>query len=256
MERKLEFFKGVVQFDTELEGEKSKFPIFYYDASSITGIFPARVGKLRKILPKKEYHPLTIFPGIGAIAITAFEYRDTDIRPYNELSISVPISYKSRCCVPAVKLLSYLLRREFHVYIHHLPVTTKIALDGGVIVYNYPKFIAQIDFERDDRNVRVKLIDKGSLILCLEGKKIKADKTVKMRYVTYPVKDRNAQHADVLVNAINFGSSRNSSDLSLELGEEHPISKELQDLLISKRPLQYQYIPKFQSILYGPNRLE
>lgn len=256
MEREIEFFKGVVQLDAELQGEKAKFPIFYYDASSITGIFLAKLSKLRKIMPKKEYYPLPILPGIGLLAITTFEYRDTDIRPYNELSISIPMSYKSRPIIPAVRMLSSLSKNEFHVYIHHLPVTTKIAFDGGVVVYNYPKFIAQIDFEEKDDGVYVKLIDKGNLILSMNGKKIKADKSQKMRYVTYPVKDGNAQHADVLVNAINFGLSFNPSHLSLELGKEHPIAKELQDLIIYKKPIQYQYIPKFQAILYGPSRLE
>lgn len=256
MERNIEFFKGVVQLDAELSGEKVKFPIFYYDASSITGIFLAKVSKLRKIMPKKEYYPITIFPSVGLVAITALEYRDTDIRPYNELSISIIMTYKSRPFIPAVLLLSFFLKQEFHAYIHHLPVTTKVALDGGVIVYNFPKFIAQIDFKEKDDGVYVNLIDKGSHILSMKGKKIKADKCQKMRYITYPVKDGNAQHADVLVNAIKFGMSLNPSDLSLELGKEHPIAKELNDLLIFKKPIQYQYIPKFQAILYGPNRLE
>ncbi len=256
MERDMEFFKGVIQVETELEGQKAKFPVFYYDASSITGIFLAKKSKLKKLLPKAEYHPLTIAPGVGLLAITAFEYRDTDINPYNEVSISIPISYRSRPKLPGVKLLSSLFKNEFHVYIHHLPVTTKIALDGGIIVYNYPKFLAQIDFEKKEDGIYVRLLEDKRLILSMKGKKINAQKRNKFRYITYPVKDGNAQHADVLINAINFGISLNPSDLKLELGKEHPIAKELEDLLIFKKPIQYQYIPKFQAILYGPSRLE
>jgi len=88
------------------------------------------------------------------------------------------------------------------------------------------------------------------------AKKIKAEKSQVMRYVTYPVKDGKAHHADVLLNAINFGFSFNPSHLTLELGKEHKIAKELQDLIIYKKPIQYQYIPKIQAILYGPSRLE
>lgn len=256
MERDREFFKGIYQIETEFDGEKAKFPLFYYDASSITGMFLASASKLRKILPKKEYHPLTILPGIGMIAITAFNYRDTDIKPYNELSISIPISYQSRSFIPATKMLSCFLRSEFHVYIHHLPVTTKIALDGGVIVYNYPKFIGNIEFEEREKEIYVKLEEKNELILTMVAKKIKAEKSQVMRYVTYPVKDGKAHHADVLLNAMNFGFSFNPSHLQIELGKNHKIAKELNELIIYKRPFHYQYLPKFQSILYGPNRLE
>lgn len=256
MERNMEFFKGVFQLDAELSGEKVKFPVFYYDNSAITGIFLARVSKLRKIMPSKNYYPLTVLPGVGLIAITAFEYRDTDIKPYNELSISIPMSYKSRPFIPATKMLSSLFKDEFHVYIHKLPVTTKLALDGGVILYNFPKFLAQINFEQKGDEVSVKLMEKDSFILSMKAQKIKTDKSKKMRYVTYPVKDGNPQHADILINAINFGISYNPTLLSLELGNEHPIAKELNEIIIYKKAIQYQYIPSFQAILYGPSRLE
>lgn len=256
MERDMAFFKGVFQIESDFDGTKIKFPVFYYDASSMTAIFYARASKLREILPKKEYHPLTIFPGVGMVAITVFAYRDTDINPYNELSISIPLSYRRHSLIPVKGIISQFRRREFHVYIHHLPVTTQIALDGGVIVYNYPKFLARIEFEKGDEKIQALLEEKGELILKLRGKKIPAEKSMMMRYVTYPVKEGKAQHADVLINAKKFGYSFSPSAAQLELGEKHPIARELKKVLISRKVVQYQYTPEFQSILYAPSRLE
>jgi hypothetical protein len=41
----------------------------------------------------------------------------------------------------------------------------------------------------------------------------------------------------------------------LELGERHPIARELDRLLVSKRSLQYEYVPQFEGILHGPEHL-
>lgn len=256
MDRDMLFFKNVSQVDTVFNGEPAKIPVFYYDTTALTGIFLAKMSALKKMMPKKEYHPAPVFPGVGALAITCFQYRDTDIRPYNELSISIPMTYKCRSCVPSSALLRSLFRNEFHVYIHHLPVTTQIALDGGVSVYNYPKFLATIDFEEKDGKTVVTLAENGDLIFRLYAQKIPANASKTIRYVTYPVKDDCAQHADVLVNAKKFGQTFNPSAMRIELGDQHPIAKEVGGALLGRRPMMYQYIPESQSILYGPNRLE
>jgi len=256
MERDTSFFRNVFQIEADFKGEPAKVPVFYYDATAITGIFYAKASVLRRFMPKKEYHPLTILPGVGTIAITCFEYRDTDIRPYNEISISIPMSYKCRSWIPGVKMLAGLRRNEFHVYIHHLPVTTEIALNGGVIVYNYPKFLSTIDFEHSDRMITVTLAEKGETILKIHAEKIPTGMSKVFRYVTYPVKDDRAQHADILLNAKKFGQTFNPKYLRLELGDTHRISKELKEAIIWNKPLLYQHMPEFQSILYGPCRLE
>jgi hypothetical protein len=76
-----------------------------------------------------------------------------------------------------------------------------------------------------------------------------------MRHISYPVKEGFIQETNILADAKKFASSFNPFHLSLKLGKNHKIARELNGLLISKRPIQYQYIPKLQMILYGPNRL-
>ena len=256
MERDMSFFKNVYQVDGDFGGEPAKIPVFYYDGTTITGIFPAKMSALKKFMPKSTYHPAPLFPGVGAVAVTCFEYRDTDIRPYNEISISIPITYGSPSLVPAANLLSGLMKNEFNVHIHHLPVTTQIALDGGVNVYNYPKFLSTIEFAEQGGDITVTLAQDGDLILRVIAKKIPARDAKTYRYVTYPVKDDCAQHADVLVNAKQFGQTIAPNSLRIELGESHPIAGELKGALLAKSALIHQYAPEFQAILYGPSRLE
>jgi hypothetical protein len=252
----MRFFADVVQVDTEFNGEPAKIPVFYYHATAMTAIFCARMSVLKGLMPKQTYFPCPALPGVGVVAITCFEYHDTDIRPYNELSISIPMTYRRRSYVPGAALLSSLRANEFHVFIHHLPVTTKIALDGGVVVYNYPKFLSTIQFEEANGQTTVTLAEGDEVILRLTAPKIPTSTSKVLRYVTYPVKGARAQHADVLMNAKRFGMNVLPKHVQLELGENHPIARELSRAILWRRPILYQYMPECQTILYPPNCLE
>lgn len=256
MERDMRFFGDMMQIDADFNGEPAKMPVFYYDATAFTGIFLARMSALKQFMPEKPFFPCPVFPGVGVIAITCFQYRDTDIRPYNEISVSIPMTYRHRSFLPGAALISALRDDEFHTYVHRLPVTTKIALDGGVIVYNFPKFLSSIDFEEEDGRMVVTLKENGELIFKMTAAKIAAPTSKTVRYVTYPVKNNCAQNTNVLINAKKFGMSLNPKSVQLELGENHAIANELNGALLWRRPILYQYLPECQAILYPPNRLE
>ncbi len=66
-------------------------PVFYYDGGSRTAMFPARYRALQALMPEPRYVPARVAPGIGVLAISCLEYRDTDIHPCNEPSISIAL---------------------------------------------------------------------------------------------------------------------------------------------------------------------
>ncbi len=251
-----DFFKGIVQWEFKKEGLEGNFklPVFYYDNTSVTAIYTASTSKVRKYLPHPDMNPVELFPGRCLVGFTAFEYRKTDINPYNEFSISVPISFGKKSWV-GIGVLGQMLKRRFTVYIWHLPVTTEIARFGGVELYGYPKFIANIDFKESGDFIECKLQEGEEHILTLRGKKLKTSKEKEMKYTTYSIKDGIPLVANVLVNPIEFAQSVNPSSAELQIGEDHPICKELKDIELGKYPVFYQYIPLNEAILFGPRNL-
>lgn len=256
MGRDLEFFKNVFQVEGKFGDEPGKLPIFYFDGTIITGFFLARKSALKKMMPKSSYYPVSVAPGVGVIAITCFEYRDTDIKPYNEISVAIPITYGAPSLIPAASLIAGMKKNQYSGYIRHLPVTTKVALRGGVDVYNYPKFLSGIEFEDRGGETVVTLSENGETIFTTYSKNIPATGQGTFRYITYPVKDDCAQQADALVNAKKFGQSMAPGGMRIELGENHAIAEELRGALIGRKSIMNQYAPEFQSILYAPVRLE
>lgn len=256
-----ELFRGVKQFEfpspagaAHLGKASFLVPVYYYDNSSLTLIHTASTARVRPYLPDPRMHPLELTPGRCLVAFTAFEYRKTDIDPYNEFSIAILINF-DKAVIPGLSVLRQLLGNVFHAYVWHLPVTTEIARYGGVELYGYPKFIADIAFTRTGGQVECTLSENGRLVLRLLGRELPAGPGKTVRFKTYPVKDGITLCGNVYTRHVRFAESRRRADSGLTVGTDHPISAELRGIELSEKPLVYQYSAENESILFGPHNL-
>lgn len=250
------FLDGIVQ--TELPmiefNRMGRLPVFYYDNSSMTAAFLASTKEVRKLLPDPDMHPLEVFPGRCVVTFSAFEYRDSDIDPYNEFSIGFLISHGKKR-LPSVQLLKEYIKNSYQAYVWQLPVTTEIARWGGVELYGFPKFIADIDFTRKQKTLSCTLSHNGKHVLTLEGKVLKTTKKEKpLRYRAYSTIKNKPLCANVYTNPIEYGQSLLPNSAKLTLGE-HEIAQRLRTLKLSKFPIMFQYCPKNELALFGPRNL-
>jgi hypothetical protein len=251
------FFEGVCQVELTYAGKTSAMPVFYYEGSAMTALFAARLRALRRLLPDPRFVPARLAPGLGVVGVSAFEYRDTDLGPYNELAISVVLDDPSHVWnAPGRALARGLRHRQVHAYVHHLPVTTEIARVGGVDFYGYPKFIAAIDFAEEDGRTSCRLAEGDTHILTLRGERITARRRQEMQFFSHLWMDRQPQSSEFKLNARELGMTSRLGAAELELGDaKHPIASELARLLVGRRAFHYQRIPSFEGILYGPDHL-
>jgi Acyl-CoA dehydrogenase, N-terminal domain len=56
-------------------------------------------------------------------------------------------------------------------------------------------------------------------------------------------------------SASAMGVSLSPRSATLQLGERHPIAREPAGLIVGRRPIQYQYLERFEGILYGPEHI-
>lgn len=256
-----DLFKGIKQFEfpapeTARHLKKPSFlvPVYYYDNTSMTAIYTASTARVRPYLPDPRMHPLELGPGRCLVAFTAFEYRKTDIDPYNEFSIAVLINF-DRPAIPGLSVLRQLLSKAFHAYVWHLPVTTEIARYGGVELYGYPKFIADITFTCADGHIECTLADNNRRILTLRGKQLPTRPGKVVRFKTYPVKDGITLCGNVYANHLSYAESYGGSNVALSIGAEHPICTELRSIDLSDKALLYQYSAANEAVLFGPHNL-
>ncbi len=250
------FFEHVRQIDIEIGGQPGKIPTFYYDGASMTAMFPARYRKLRELMPDRRYVPARLAPGLGVLAITCFEYRDTDIGPYNELAIAIPLNEPYfRANLPGRALIEAVRMGQQHALIRHLPVTTNVALRGGVDFFSFPKFIAQIDYTETEGERRCRMAEGEEHILTFRGKQIGAPRGQQTDFFCHLWMDGQPQTAQFKVNQPQVGSTWRRDAAVLELAERHPVAVELRELLVSLKPLEYEYNPRLEGILFGPEHV-
>jgi hypothetical protein len=256
MSRQSAFFEGVSQVNATLAGEEAKLPIFYYDGTAQTAVFPARLGAVRRWLPDKRLVPARLAPGLGAVGVTCFEYRDTDIGPYNELAITVILKDpRLGANLPGRALLTGLRDKQLHAWVHHLPVTTEIARAGGVELYNYPKFVGSIDFDERASRRTCRLGEGDERILTLEGPLLETSRSGEVQLFSHLWMDRQPQSSEFKLNVLAGGLSLRPGAARLELGERHPIARELASVLVSRHSFYYELMTPFEGILYGPEHL-
>lgn len=251
--RSSRFFDGVHQMQVPLGDRQLKVPVFYYDGSAMTGVFPARLSALRRWMPDRRFSPARLAPGVGAVTVTCFEYRDTDIDPYNELAIAVPLNMPShRANVPGRALLGAARSGQYDIFVHHLPVTTELACRGGIEFYNYPKFVASIDYREDARTRSCRLAEGAGEILTMTLDRPRGGSSAEIQLFCHLYQDRQPQGAEFKIHASQLAQTLTPGAARLELGREHPIARELAAALISNRSIAAAWAPRIEGILYGP----
>lgn len=249
-----DFFSGIKQWEFERDGIKGKLPCFYYDTSSFTAIYTASTKAVRQLLPRPEMRPVEMLPGKCLVSFTAFEYKKTDIDPYNEFSIAFLITYGS-IQIPLITPALQTLRRRITAYVWQLPVTTEIARKGGVEMYGYPKFIADIEFERTETEITCKVSEKGKKILALHGKILPTRREKVTHITTYSVIDGIPLRTNIHINPIEFAMTTDKNAAQIEFGGNHQIAETLKDIELSSKPVGYQFSPKNQAILFPGRNL-
>lgn len=247
------FFKDTPRNILDMAGEPLEFPILYYDFRTVMATFTAKTSGLKRLLPHDNFRPIEIRPGRGMLGIIALEYCDTSIGPYNEIAIIIPCKFPPKFAFPGFSAISMMLKKIFPVYIHHLPVTTEIALKAGIHFWNYPKFLAEITFQDYDRALEVTLREENNLILRILAQKLPLKKSGPIETHTYSVKEGTVMHTLIDMQAPRHGTAMMGSCAELELGE-HPISKELVDLQLSRSPRSGIYGEGMMGKLYAPDK--
>lgn len=251
------FFSPYRQEEIAFRRFKGKSPLFYRDVHWMGAVFSADARKVQEALPDRQYRPLLIAPKTALAAIHCVEYRDCDIGPYNEVSLSIPIRDPAFAAAPSAwTLLTALLKRRYHAYVKELPVSTEAALYGGIDFFNYPKYLADISFRETAAHRICTLRDKESmdLILEFEGRKIAAKKSRApldvLTFDTYPRKENRTYRARMLLNLKEAAESYPVASSPVRIGR-HPRAELFRKLGLG-RPLQYVFAPKCEAILFMP----
>jgi hypothetical protein len=236
-------------------------PARYPNNEAFMGIFGADIDKVRALLPSEDLHPVRLTAGRAAIAVSAMYFPLDIIRgsdgkaatgpAYGEMSIAALCTFRSEA-PPFLPLAGLPLRDEWQlgVFFLHLPVTSIEAWEAGRIVWNAPKFVADMDFELGPDALAATLEENGQRILRLVTRRGGITRRDNNPLIWFAPKDGKLLRSRCEVDGvqqlrIGKGAGR------LELGD-HPIADELRWMGIDTKPMAVQTYLRHSLVLPAP----
>ncbi len=239
------FFEGISQTAVKVGPYNTFYPVFYRDTAHMAVFMIAPLEKIRSILPSKRMHPFRLTPWHGMVTMSASQHKESDIGLYNGVNIGVPFVLDK--ATPVFTGILHKAPEVPMIYVPYLAVNTEIARVTGIELANNPGFLAEVQFEEDDKWIHCVVNADGANILKLSGRKINLRKFPRQRFYPVTVKDNRLLRSEYNFSESDTGVSKKSSDVRLEFGD-HPMGLKLKELNLGK-VLQYQYCPSEQAIL-------
>ncbi|KTG18731.1 acetoacetate decarboxylase (ADC) [Pseudoalteromonas sp. XI10] len=253
----LSWFKTIKKQKVDM-GFESYSPNFYYKNSKITAVFSADLDMLTSLIPAsvlEHVEPISLWPGRGLVAITAYAYHYCDNDTYNELAISVITTKPGSWNLGAISLLNNQWNDDFWGVVLKLPVDTELARVRGVVGYNLPKWTTKISYKNTPKTLTFSLFDNATNQpdVIITGKKL-SDESTDEKFVRNSFMNHNQQGQLTTGYADNrylrYASSTSDEDVSLEL-HQGELSQFIRSLDLGSM-IKYEYVPDFQSALYAP----
>ncbi|WP_371227931.1 acetoacetate decarboxylase (ADC) [Pseudomonas sp. QE6] len=256
----LSWFKGLTKTKVDI-GFESYSPNFYYRNSRVTAVFTADIEKLKALMPAEvleKVQPLQVWPGRGLVAFTAYSYHYCDNDSYNEVALSVITNKPGSANLGPITLIGQSMSKDYWGYVLKLPVNTELARVRGVVGYNLPKWLTDINVREDERTVSYDIIDSqtGKVDVVFKADKLsglsKDDELVTNSF-TNTGKNGELAYGYAVSRQLSHASSTDGDSAKLILGDGS-LSAYIKPLKLGKM-MKYEYVPEFQSALYAPKPL-
>jgi len=257
----LSWFKGIKKEKVDI-GFTSYSPNFYYKNRKITAVFTADLARLKELVPedmRQQVQPLQVWPGRGAVALTAYAYDYCDNDSYNEISLAIVTNQPGASSFGLFTLLGQSLSKDFWGYVLKLPVNTELARVRGVVGYNLPKWLTAIDLKETESSISFEVTDSatGKLDFVFEGKKL-GDLSHEADLVSNSFTNRDGAgkltYGRAVSRLLSHASSTRAESVDLQLGDGS-FSRYIKSLKLGKM-MKYEYVPAFQNALYAPQPLQ
>jgi hypothetical protein len=238
----------------EIEGRTLGFPALFQDGSSAGGLFHVPSRAAQALICDSGFEVAELWPGRAAFSLSCVHYSESVCDVYNEVSMAFFVKPKHgrHSRIPYLGTWLDITRGNSATHIWKLPVTNKLALDAGVLMWGLPKTIEEIDFEVVD--------GRGTFQLRVDGREVLSysvpatgtkdqPRGVSAVYSNY----EGAPHVTYLEHVnrdvgVSFGGGR------LSLGD-HPISNQLRGLGLPRRPVLATWTGHLSFTVGAPQKL-
>jgi hypothetical protein len=218
-------------------GTVCRFPIRYFDSQGLIAIFQSDFHRADALTKYTGLQAVRQEDGKAVVMFGCFEYRRSDLGPYNEVGLCV--------------LATAPGDPEPANYVVDLPVTTALANLAGHEIWGYNKFVAGIEIRRDGKLFSMTLRDPENATICeLQVTRAGSVPVPPSDLPTFSLLDGRVIRT--IVRMLTRFHSSGGDGFVLKVGaSRHPMADHLRTLeLDSARPALVQYADPFQGLLF------
>jgi hypothetical protein len=219
------------------DGTTCSLPLRYFDARCLIASFPADLRRATALLEHTGLNAVAREDGNATVLFGCFEYRDSDLGPYNEVGLSI--------------LATAPGDRTPALYVVNLPVTTAVTNRAGRELWGYDKFVATIDIKGNERAFSTTLRDaRAGTIAVLGGGLGACASAPPADLPTFSV--FNGKVLKTKIQVLTPSRIGSGDGFTLKLGAStHRMAGNLRGLgLDGASPAMVQYADPFQALLF------
>jgi len=219
------------------DGTECRLPIRYFDVQGLVATFLTDMDRATELLKGTGLLAVPQEDGKAVVVLGSYEYRKTDLGPYNEVGLGV-LAVAPGDPIPAN-------------YVVHLPVNTAVANRAGREIWGFNKFVTAIDIKRDGKKFSTTLRDPENVTIgALEVRRGASVPVPPSDMLTFSL--LNGRVIKTLLRMLTPFQASSGDRFVFKVGaSRHPMANNLRTLALDgARPVLVQYADPFQALLF------
>jgi hypothetical protein len=228
-------------------------PVSFPSLSAMALVYTGNRAEACKLLPDARMQPVDVAPGKCLIGLVGVEYHESELGPYREFGLAIPVAFGARP-LPLLSMLREGLSRTLSAWIVRLPVTTERARDSGVRLAGFPKELADVRFEAEGRFLRGTVAYNGQEALSwrVEAGDEPGERELALR--SYTMIEGVPLVSRLVIQQRRFRDQLRPKGARLELGSG-PLAEMLRALELGETPLAGHYCSSARALLFPPRNV-
>ncbi|GAB5452512.1 MAG: acetoacetate decarboxylase family protein [Halioglobus sp.] len=219
-----------------IDGTEINFPVVVADASMLMNGFLVDARAAQAMLEGTGFRVVELLPGKAILQLLAVDYKENDLGDYNEGAIIFPVLTPGmKKPFPFFGALKRMASGTIGNFVYRMPVDQEFTTHAGRFIWGFPKWVSRIDIEFGAQIARGTFIDEDELVYSIAAKTGGKSTPKEQRAASLAIRDGRAWKT--------YGTN-NSSGMTFslggetpEIGDRHPLAKELRALGLPKKPM-------------------
>lgn len=216
-----------------IDGRELSLPMSIADCALMVQVFAVPTAAAAALMADTGLRVAELWPGRSAVTLMGVRYRDNPLGDYNEAVISLPVYPPGTRALPLLGGLDVLRGTAAH-FVHAMPVDQPFTAHAGRFMWGYPKFLAAIDVTFEESEAHARFSADGELVFAMTtpagGARRAAESASNLTL-------RGGQLRRVEARFEGEGLSVKLGGARPEIGEHHPLARDLRSLGLPARPL-------------------